>query len=70
MLHSKLLCYYAMTQVAVALDGTIYVGDGYCNNRLAKFSASGQYQGVFSLLRLVYSQILLCLALQTAAFRL
>lgn len=36
-----------LAQVAVALDGTIYVADGYCNNRVVKFSAKGQYLGRF-----------------------
>lgn len=32
-------------QVALALDGTIYVADGYCNRRAVKFAADGQYLG-------------------------
>jgi peptidylamidoglycolate lyase len=32
------------TAVAVAKDGSIYVGDGYANSRVVKFSAKGEYQ--------------------------
>ncbi|BDA41933.1 probable peptidyl-glycine alpha-amidating monooxygenase [Coccomyxa sp. Obi] len=35
------------TQVAVALDGTLYVGDGYCNSRVVEFSAEGEWRGEF-----------------------
>lgn len=36
-------------QVAVSLDGTVYVSDGYCNSRVAQFTSSGEYQGDFLL---------------------
>ncbi len=29
--------------VAVASDGSIYVSDGYCNSRIVKYSADGQF---------------------------
>mmetsp|Transcript_64864 Transcript_64864/g.204860 ORF Transcript_64864/g.204860 Transcript_64864/m.204860 type:complete len:427 (-) Transcript_64864:666-1946(-) len=31
------------TSVAVAIDGSFYVADGYCNDRVVKYTASGQY---------------------------
>ena len=31
------------TSVAVAIDGSFYVADGYCNDRVVRFSAGGQY---------------------------
>lgn len=34
-------------QVAVALDGSLFVGDGYCNSRVEKFSAQGEWRGEF-----------------------
>ena len=34
-----------MFQVAVGIDGTIYVSDGYCNSRVASFTASGVFIG-------------------------
>ncbi len=37
------------SQVAVALDGTLYVGDGYCNSRVVEFSAEGEWRGEFVL---------------------
>ena len=33
------------TDVAIASDGTIYVSDGYGNNRVARFSADGKFIG-------------------------
>ncbi|KAK9908849.1 hypothetical protein WJX75_003782 [Coccomyxa subellipsoidea] len=35
------------TQVAVALDGSLFVGDGYCNSRVVVFSAEGEWRGEF-----------------------
>ena len=32
-----------VTDVAVAMDGSVYVTDGYGNNRVVKFSASGEF---------------------------
>ncbi len=29
----------------MALDGTVFVSDGYCNNRVVKFSADGRFLG-------------------------
>lgn len=31
----------------MALDGTLYVGDGYCNSRVVEFSAEGEWRGEF-----------------------
>ena len=31
------------TSVAVASGGQVFVADGYCNNRVAVFSAAGQH---------------------------
>lgn len=31
----------------MALDGTLYVGDGYCNARVVEFSAEGEWRGEF-----------------------
>lgn len=37
------------TQVAVARDGSFFVSDGYCNNRVVHFDAAGTYIGGFKL---------------------
>ncbi len=31
----------------MALDGTLYVGDGYCNSRVVELSAEGEWRGEF-----------------------
>lgn len=31
------------TGVAVTVDGSIYVADGYCNNRIMKFDRNGKF---------------------------
>ena len=36
-------------QVAISNSGTIYVSDGYCNQRVAQFSPEGKHQGDFVL---------------------
>lgn len=33
--------------VAVASDGSIFVSDGYCNNRVVKYSADGHFLSAF-----------------------
>ena len=37
------------TQVAVGRDGSVYVADGYCNSRVARFNASGAWQRDYSM---------------------
>ena len=37
----------AHVQVALANDGRIFVADGYCNNRVAQFTAEGKHVGDF-----------------------
>ncbi len=39
----------AVAQVAVANDGRVFVGDGYCNSRVVEYSAEGQWHGEFVL---------------------
>lgn len=36
-------------QVAVSNDGSVFVSDGYCNSRVAKFAANGTHLGDFVL---------------------
>jgi peptidylamidoglycolate lyase len=43
-------------QVAVALDGTVFVSDGYCNSRVVKFSADGKYLGEWEAVGLLERQ--------------
>jgi hypothetical protein len=33
----------ACAQVAVGRDGSVFVADGYCNSRVVRYSAAGQY---------------------------
>lgn len=35
--------------MAVANDGRVFVGDGYCNSRVVEFTAAGEYSGEFTL---------------------
>lgn len=41
--------YNISAQVAVANDGRIFVGDGYCNARVVEFTPAGEYAGEFVL---------------------
>ena len=57
------------TDVAVASDGTFFVADGYCNQRIMKFDANGtlidSHEGSFSVphsLVLIEEKDLLCVA--------
>lgn len=34
-------------QVALANDGRVFVGDGYCNSRVLEFSAEGEWRGEY-----------------------
>ncbi len=34
-------------QVALANDGRVFVGDGYCNSRVLEYSAQGEWRGEF-----------------------
>lgn len=38
-----------LRQVAVTNNGTIYVGDGYCNARVVQYGPDGTWQGNFEL---------------------
>ena len=35
------------TSAVAAADGTVFVADGYCNNRIAVFDSAGRYMGQF-----------------------
>ena len=35
------------TSTAVTLQGEVFVADGYCNNRIMRFSVDGAYMGQF-----------------------
>jgi len=50
------VCSIAAMQVAVALDGTVFVSDGYCNSRVVKFSADGKYLGEWEAVGLLERQ--------------
>ncbi|DBA66998.1 TPA: hypothetical protein ACH3X2_002106 [Trebouxia sp. C0005] len=39
------------THVAVANDGTIFVADGYCNSRVVRYSATGNFEAEYRLPR-------------------
>ena len=36
-------------QVALANDGRVFVGDGYCNSRVVEYTADGEYVAEFTL---------------------
>ena len=36
-----------MRRVKNNYDGTVFVADGYCNNRIAVFDSAGRYMGQF-----------------------
>ena len=48
--RSKIVVIIALNKrsgVAVASDGSIFVSDGYCNTRIVKYNANGQYEAHF-----------------------